>query len=578
MNSILVIDDEPASRLIVQSRLKDSGYQAAVAETGAQGLSEARGRGHDVFLVSAGLESGIDGSEVCRRLKAMPESQGVPVVLYSNRPVSTDELSRGYEAGCDYFLSKSEMPVLDHIVRVLLNAKSRLDDLGEQLRGIEGRSRRRAEEQQVQADSELAQRDTGEHSLVFRELAAGRPDGVLMVGPDGFVRMADRGACELLGSRIEGRNLGSLAPATGLEAFVRDARTDAREGFRFDLPARKGRAPRSLSASVVPLVSPPGEKDPGLRVVLMLDAGKRRLAAEMLRIQEPGVPRSQLAPLLEAARDEYSIDRFVGVSPQTHAVREKLVEALQTREPVLVLGEAGTGRARVARTLHYASEASGPFLGLHVPSVAPEHLAAELFGQIKGSTPEALVDRPGLCQLAKDGTLFLEEIGDLPKPIQERLLTALRSGTVTREGTTKPETVEFRLIASSVEPFAALSSAKRFLPALLEELSMRKIELAPLRDRPVDIQPLIETFLSRYGSAQRVYEMPDEVVFVCERYDWPGNVDELAHAVETACARCESGTITVQDLPRPLVDLHSKFAASELIPRARPPPAAPATR
>ncbi|MEM7516411.1 MAG: response regulator [Planctomycetota bacterium] len=264
MSSILVIDDEPGSRLIVQSRLKDAGHRTSIADTGAKGLSEARAGAFDVLLVAAGLESGIDGGEVCRRLKAMPETQSTPVVLYCGRPVSADELTRGYEAGAEYYLSKTEMPVLDHIVRVLLAMKARQDDMAEQLRGLEGQTRRQQEERQRAAETELSESD---QNLIFRDLAAGHPDGILVVGSEGFVRQADRGACELLGNRLEGKNLGSLAPASGLEAFVRDARSDVREGFRFDLAGRKGRSPRSLTASVVPLVSPPGEQDPGLRVV-----------------------------------------------------------------------------------------------------------------------------------------------------------------------------------------------------------------------------------------------------------------------------------------------------------------------
>ena len=336
------------SRLIVQSRLKDVGFRTDSAETGAIGLQDARASAFDVFLVAAGLESGIDGLEVCRRLKGMPETQDVPTIVYCNRPVSSEELTRGYEAGADAYLSKAEMPVLDHIVRVKVREKSRLDDLAEQNRGLEEHARRLIEEQQQHADIETALQDAGEQSLVFRELAAGRPDGILMVDAEGFVRTADRGACELLGNRLEGHNLGSLAPATGLEAFVRDARTEAREGFRFDVTGRAGRAPRSLTAAVVPLVSPPGEQAPAMRVVLLLDAGKRRVATEMMRVQEPGISRQQLGTLVEAARETFTPDRLLGSSLAMTKVREQVVKASEHRKPVMLCGEIGTGKARTA--------------------------------------------------------------------------------------------------------------------------------------------------------------------------------------------------------------------------------------
>ena len=246
MSRILVIDDEPGSRLIVQSRLKDVGFRTESAETGAKGLEAARTATFDVFLVAAGLESGIDDLEVCRRLKAMPETQDVPTLVYCNRPVSSEELSRGYEAGADAYLSKTEMPVLDHLVRVKVREKSRLDDLAEQNRTLEEHARRLVEEQQQHADIETALKETGEQALVVREQAAGRPDGILMVDAEGHVRSADRGACELLGNRLEGHNLGRIGSRDRLGSFRSRCAHRTARGF----PFRRDRAFRTRAALI----------------------------------------------------------------------------------------------------------------------------------------------------------------------------------------------------------------------------------------------------------------------------------------------------------------------------------------
>jgi len=263
MSRILIIDDDPGNRLIVKSRLTDLGYEVLVAESGATGLVEARNCGAGLFLVSASLGSGIDAVEVCRRLKAIPETTAVHVLIYSNLPVSPEELARAYGAGCDAFVPKLEMPALDHVVRVQLRNKAIQEDLAEQNRVLDQHNRRLREESQRTSDREVSRVESGEAALVLRELAANRPNGVLLVDADGFVRQADRGACEVFGNRIEGKNLGFLAPASGLEAFVRDARSEARDGFRFDISALGGRAARSLTASVIPLVTKPGVEDRG---------------------------------------------------------------------------------------------------------------------------------------------------------------------------------------------------------------------------------------------------------------------------------------------------------------------------
>lgn len=567
MSRILVIDDEPGSRLIVQSRLKDVGFRTESAETGAAGLQDARASTFDVFLVAAGLESGIDGLEVCRRLKAMPETQDIPTIVYCNRPVSSEELTRGYEAGADAYLSKAEMPALDHIVRVKVREKARIDDLAEQNRALEERARRLIEEQQQHADIETALKETGEQSLVFRELAAGRPDGILMVDAEGYVRTADRGACELLGNRLEGHNLGSLAPATGLEAFVRDARTEAREGFRFDVTGRAGRAPRSLTAAVVPLVSPPGEQTPAMRVVLLLDAGKRRIAAEMMRVQEPGISRQQLGSLIEAARETFTPDRMLGPSAAMARVREQIVISATHRKPAFMRGPEGVGKARTAATIHYSSQLTGPFLSLRCNSLPEEELCRELFGCGKGVGGPGSLERPGLIQQAAQGTLYLEEVDQLSKDVQKRLLRVLQEGKVQREGGRRDESCDARILVSTSLPWN--EAKKKLVTALADKLTGTCIDIPPLSERPEDIGALVRGLLIVHGGSNGVHELPDEVLYVFERYDWTKNVDELCAHVEYACSKAEGPAITIADLPRALVDLHASLNDQELIPASR---------
>jgi hypothetical protein len=269
-----------------------------------------------------------------------------------------------------------------------------------------------------------------------------------LVDGEGIVRHCDRGARDLLGTQIEGKNLGRLAPASGLEAFVRDARTEAREGFRFDLPERGGRAGRSYTAAVVPLVSLPGSRDPQMRVVLLLDATRRRVASELMRAMESVIPRREVGVLREAARLTFAPATLVGQSPAMQRARAQAIEATQTRATVFVHGPEASGKEHVARAVHFGGETDGPFLPVNCAGLSEQNLESELFGQVKGASADALTDRPGALQQANHGTLYLQNVTALTPDLQERLLQALREGKVQRAGSKRVERVEVRVVAS----------------------------------------------------------------------------------------------------------------------------------
>jgi DNA-binding NtrC family response regulator len=565
VSRILLIEDDPGNRMVLRSRLSDQGYDVVAVENGAKGLIEARGGAFHLFLVASGMTSGIDGLEVCRRLKASPETHAVPTVLFTNKASSPEEVDRGYEAGCEAFVTRAEQGAIDHVIRMLLRLKGQSDRLSDELRSLESQNKRLLEERQRSAEPEPV-RETGEHLQALREVAAGRPDGLVVVDSEGCVRHADRGACELLGNRIEGQHLGSLAPASGLEAFARDARTELRTGFRFDLATRPGQTPRSLMATVVPLMSPPGQPDAGLKVLLMHDAAKRKLATELLHVEEPCLPRREAGPLVEAAREVYSPAGLIGASPAMGVVRAEVVRASASSDPVLVVGEKGTGRERVARTLHYTGSSTGALLQLNCSAVAPENVEDELFGHVRGALPGAAEDRPGLFQRAQDGTLVLEEIGDLGLDVQQKVLDVLRDGRVHRTGGTRPERVDVRLIATSSRSLEGAVREGRFLTELQDRLAGLTIELPPLRERDGDVDQLARHFVARFGSARGVEDLTEEVLWVLSQYAWPGNVRELRDCIDQACARARESEVGFDDLPGWLVEACGR-PDHDLIPR-----------
>lgn len=574
MSRILVIDDDSGHRLVLKSRLTESGHEVVLIETGAQGIAEARVHPYDAFLVATRLGKGVDGYEVCRRLKAIPERAHVPVILFNDGAALPDEPTRAFEAGADAHVTKPDLPALDLVLRVHLRSKRRLEELSREVTALHEHARKLAlhEPRAQAADGEHAPRDmNGDHSAVLREIAAGKPDGLVLVDSEGTVRFADRGASELLGGRLEGMHLGNLAPSSGLEAFARDARIEPREGFRFDLPARKGRMPRSVHAVVIPLLVQPTPELNALRVVIFQDAGKRRLAAELLKLPEPSIPRAELGALVEAAREVFRPESLVGVSTATQALRADVTAAARHDEPVLLRGDRSSGLVRVARILHFSGSSTGAFIHVRCSSQSPEILELELFGCIKGSTPRAQHDRPGAFQLAQDGTLFLEDIGELPPELQARVQRFLESGSVQRKGAQRPERIDLRLIASTNEPLENAVSDGRFSRELFGRLSAHMLRVLPLTQRREDIEPLARQLLARFGAQRRVSAIDADVFELLRRHDWPGSVSELEDAIESACALATDGVVQLEHLPRPLRDARARFPADELIPTRRAP-------
>lgn len=568
MSRILLIEADPAERLVLRSRIQDHGHEIVVAENGARGLVEARAGRFDLVLLASRLGGGVDGAEVCRRLKAAPQIQMVPVIVYSNEAASAQGAERMFDAGCEQFLAKAQMPLLERVVEVQLRLKARNDELGEQARLLEMENRRLEERHQRERTGEKGL-DGDEAAGLQVQLAASAPDGLLIADESGCVVYADRGACALMGTAPLGQRLGRLAPATRLEAFARDARTATREGLRFDLIARPGAVRRSLLASVIPLSSSQSDDGAPLRLIVLLDVGRRRIAGEVLASQVDGLPRQQLGSLLEAARTTYVPAAIVGPSAASAALRATLADATSREDHVLLEGEDGTGKELSARILHYSSPRPGSFLQICCTALTEDALELELFGCVKGARPNLVADRPGLLLLAQDGTLFLDEVGELPLSIQQRLLEVLQSGSLQRLGSRRRERFGCRIVAGSRTSLAARVATGGFLPELHRRLSGVAVRLPALRDHLEDVPELARMFLRRHGVRHGVQDISEEALWVFVQHAWPRNVEELEEALEQACRRATEGIVEVRHLPRTLRDLAAELPRRELIPATR---------
>ncbi|HVC44347.1 MAG TPA: sigma-54 dependent transcriptional regulator [Candidatus Binataceae bacterium] len=290
-----------------------------------------------------------------------------------------------------------------------------------------------------------------------------------------------------------------------------------------------------------------------LRVAVERALTQRRLALENRHLRE------QL-------RETYGFGNIIGGSSALHSVIEIVRKAARTDADILIMGESGTGKELVARAIHANSpRAHHPFVAVDCASLPENLLESELFGHEKGSFTGASAVKLGLLEIADHGTVFLDEIGELPAGLQAKLLRFLQERRIRRVGGTREIAIDIRVLSASNRNLRESVTAGEFRDDLYYRVNVIDIALPPLRERTGDVSLLAQTFLHKYARSggRELRGFTREAIALLEAHAWPGNVRELQNVVERACALADGDLITPDDLPAHL--------------GARLPPAAPPT-
>jgi DNA-binding NtrC family response regulator len=241
---------------------------------------------------------------------------------------------------------------------------------------------------------------------------------------------------------------------------------------------------------------------------------------------------------------------IISRSPLMAQIMETIKMVAPTDANILILGENGTGKELAAWALHKESlRKQSSFIHVDLGSVPETLFEAELFGHTRGAFTDAREDRAGRFETASGGTLFLDEIGNLSLPLQAKILTAIQHREVVRIGSNNPVPVNVRLITATNMPLYEMAEAFEFRQDLLYRINTVEIVLPPLRDRSEDISPIahyyMDLFSEQYG--KQGIKLKGDTIQKLEEYNWPGNIRELAHAVERAVILCKSGALTPDD-------------------------------
>ncbi len=299
--------------------------------------------------------------------------------------------------------------------------------------------------------------------------------------------------------------------------------------------------------------------DPSIIVVMMTAHGSVESVKEALRagafdyLEKP-IDRDQLLKVVESAlgRLKRIDDEIIGGSEELERVKKMILKVAGSTSTVLIRGESGVGKERVARAIQKASpRANEVFQAVNCAAINENLLESELFGHEKGSFTGAHAQKKGQFEIADRGTLFLDEIGDLSIAMQAKLLRALQEKEVMRVGAARPIKVDVRVIAATNRDLEAMVKDNRFREDLYYRLNIIPITIPPLRNRRDDIAPLVEFFVAKHsvGSQRKIRGLTSSARNLIMNYSWPGNVRQLESAIERAILLAEGDEIEVEDLP-----------------------------
>lgn len=282
----------------------------------------------------------------------------------------------------------------------------------------------------------------------------------------------------------------------------------------------------------------------------------KKLSEQVLELQARmvGGGRRRKAANSSQLRAKYTLKDILTEDAALQEIKRRAEAAAQTRSPILVYGETGTGKELLVQAVHNAGvRQDQPFLALNCAAIPAALLEGMLFGTVRGSFTGA-EDRPGMFELADGGTLFLDEVQSLPLDLQAKLLRVLQEGEVMRVGDTRVRNLDVRVIAAMNEPPEQALRQGSLRLDLYYRINVVRFDLPPLRKRPVDVELLSSHFINHFNQqiGTQVTYLASEVLSLFRRYPWPGNVRELENALEAALNLVTTGPITMEALPNQL--------------------------
>ncbi len=262
--------------------------------------------------------------------------------------------------------------------------------------------------------------------------------------------------------------------------------------------------------------------------------------------------RREVKALREEVQERYGLDNIIGKSKAMEQVFEMVKRVGKTQSTVLIFGKSGTGKELIAKALHFHSRRSGkPFVAVNCSAIPETLMESELFGHTKGSFTGAVANHKGLFEEAHSGTLFLDEVGEVPQSIQVKLLRALQGREIRRIGGRENIKIDVRVISATNRNLEEMVREGKFREDFFYRLNVIPIRIPELKERSEDILPLAENFIEKFCEQNEtpLKKLARPALKYLMEYSWPGNVRELENVMERTVALCEKDLIDIEDLP-----------------------------
>ncbi len=274
------------------------------------------------------------------------------------------------------------------------------------------------------------------------------------------------------------------------------------------------------------------------------------LELKIKRALESGELKQENLELKKRLDDKFGFKGMIGNSSVMKQIRETIEQVAPTRATVLITGESGTGKELVAQALHQLSGRTGKFVAVHCAALPETLLESELFGHERGAFTGAVERKAGRFELAGNGTIFLDEIGEIPLHIQVKLLRVLETRSFERLGGTETLTSDARVVAATNRDLKAMVAEGKFREDLFYRLDVVTLKLPPLRERKDDIPVIAEHYLEQFSKENgRDLTISPEAMASLTAYDWPGNIRELKNCIERMVVLCREKTIGIDSVP-----------------------------
>ena len=526
----LLVEDDATTRYLLESLLKSRGYEVTAVADAETAWPLCQQKPYAVVVLDW-LLPGMDGLALCQKIRSLPHGDRSLIVVLTSRDQPAD-LQAVLDAGADDYLTK---PVDVARLNVRLTIAER--QVGNLLR-------RKQAEAEVAAMLDQVRRSRDDLLLILNQLRVGSA----MTDEEGRITFLSAACRPLLG-----RDPATLLGKRWHEVWAFE------EGDRTQLEAQLNQ-PLARRTKVAAQLRVPGGRHYWVDVELTDDP---RAAQRKIFFLYDVTEVHDLRQLLD---ETAQFQELIGNSEPMLRIYDQIREVARVDSTVLIEGETGTGKELVARAIHFSSRRKHkPFIAMNCAGLTESLLGSQLFGHKRGAFTGAVEDHKGLFEAADGGTIFLDEVGDIPANMQTSLLRVLQEREIVRLGDSKPLKVDVRVLAATHHNLAEDVIKGTFRSDLLYRIRVVRMSLPPLRQRREDIPLLVRAFLDQCGAAtgKRVEGVSKDAMETLIGYAWHGNVRELRSAIEFAIVRSKTPVIEVGDLPPEVIDSDAAHSALE---------------